>query len=214
MTATVRTRMVGSVIFLGLFVLLAQAVSAATVTKLRVTGDTLTALFDANDPANPCLEHFVFVSASDRIQKVSPGDSTPDVGIVVEVIQQNICTGVPLFIGEGTTEHPNIDIAPQLKSATLTATLPVFDTVFTQSVSFTVHLVWTATGKPEKVNAKETFRDRELGIMIKNDTHSTQVPAIATGTVFGNGQNFTPEASDTATIAKQNDSSLTIEKTP
>jgi hypothetical protein len=50
--------------------------------------------------------------------------------------------------------------------------------------------------------------------MITAFMRGTQAEATATGTVFGFGQNFAPEASDTATIQKQNDGTLTIQKAP
>jgi hypothetical protein len=80
-------------------------------------------------------------------------------------------------------------------------------------------LVWEATGKPEFSHSKETFRDPDLGIKIRSLIHGRQVDATATGTVvkvdpINGNENFTPEPSDTATIQKESDATLIIEKTP
>jgi hypothetical protein len=74
-------------------------------------------------------------------------------------------------------------------------------------------LSWKATAKAEFVHTKETFQDPELGIKITAQSRGRLAEAVATGMVVGDGQNFTPEASDTATIQKQNDGVLTIQKT-
>lgn len=134
--------------------------------------------------------------------------------------QTDVCTGITLFSGVGETPaNLSFQVAGSLRSATLTATISVFNTVSSSTVTFQVNLVWTATGKPQSLHSKETFRDPDLGIRIRALTHSRQVEAIATGTIVkvdvnGGNYNFTPEASDTATIRKESDGSLIIEKTP
>ena len=214
MTPKLWIQVVGIFISLAFLSFSVQTVAAATVTKLQLKGDTITAQFDALDPEENCLENFVFVVASDMIQKESQTERTRTVSLMLSIVQKDICTEVVLFSGEGAIAAPDLEIAANLKSATLTAKVPVFDTISQQSVTFDAHLVWNATAKPKVVNSTDIFRDRGLGIFIKSVTHSKQAQAIATGTVFGNGQHFTPEASDMATIENNKDSSLTIEKTP
>jgi hypothetical protein len=75
-------------------------------------------------------------------------------------------------------------------------------------------MVWKATGKGQLSNSKETFRDPDLGIMIKAFSRGTQVDATATGTVHGIGQSPVSDASNSATIEKHNDGTLIIQRTP
>ena len=114
----------------------------------------------------------------------------------------------------GRHPNPTFHVAPNLASATLTATVPVDDALTGQTSTFQVNLSWKADGKPEFLKNEETFADPELGIRIKSTSRSTQVEATATGTVFGIGQNYAADASDTATIQKQNDGTHTVQKTP
>jgi hypothetical protein len=191
------------------------AANAAEVTNLRIKGDTTTALFQAADPLDPCLENLVSVTSADKIETLSPpGSHTPAPGTVLVVVQRDVCTGFVLFSGAGDTASHSFQVAGNLGSATLTATVLVVDAVSQQGFTFQVNLVWTATGNPQVVHSKETFRDPDLGIRIRTLTHSRQVEAVAIGTVVTGGVNFTPEASDTATIHKENAGSLVIEKTP
>jgi hypothetical protein len=60
--------------------------------------------------------------------------------------------------------------------------------------------------------SKETFRDKELGIMIKSTLKDRHAAAEATGTVRGLGQNFTPEPSESAELQTQNDGTIVIGK--
>lgn len=162
----------------------------------------------------PCVESLVSVVASDLIEKVSTGGRTVSLRTVLMVIQRDACTDTPLFSGEGDTANHTFVVAGDLGSATLTAAVPVVDAISLQTFPFQVNLSWKATGKPEFLKSKETFRDPDFGIKIKTMSRSTQVEATATGTAFGIGQNHTPDASDTATIQKQNDGTHTVQKTP
>jgi hypothetical protein len=193
----------------------ANAADAAnTVENFRLKGNTATALFQAADPLDPCLENVASVVASDTIEKVLPGGRTAALSTVLAVIQRDVCTDFLLFSGVGDTADSTLEVASDLSSATLTATVPVLDTLSHQTFPFHVNLVWQATRKGVFQNTKETFKDKDLGIMITTFTRSRQAPATATETVFGDGQNFTPEASDDATIQKENDGTHFVEKMP
>jgi hypothetical protein len=69
-----------------------------------------------------------------------------------------------------------------------------------------------AGGVAEFQRSKETFRDKELGIMIKSTLKGRHAAAEATGTVRGLGQNFTPEPSESAELQTQNDGTIVIGK--
>jgi hypothetical protein len=118
-----------------------------TASHFQVKGDTAVATFQAFDPNDACLENFVFVAASDRMEKVSPGGGpTSTVGTVLVVGQTDICLGVTLFNADGETPEPSFQFS--LSSATLSTTVTVFDSISTQFYDIDVDLTWTATGAP------------------------------------------------------------------
>jgi len=213
------------VIGLGVFIfsLLLAAISApaaATVTNLRITGDTITALFDAIDPLDPCIQNLVFVTVADHIEKLSPdGRPTSDAMTAIDVTQHDICNDIPIFVSDvadSVISSRSFHVAGNLRSANLIAEIRIPNLTSQQIVTFQVNLVWTASGQPEFSKTKETFRDADLGIKIRALGHSRHVDAVATGSVVNvsDGRNLTPEPSDSATIAKENDATLVIEKTP
>jgi len=189
-------------------------IAATTTTNFRLKGDTVVATFEAFDPQDPCLLDFVSVAASDLVEKMSPGGKkTADAGTLLLIIQRDVCTDTVLFGGFGGPASQSFQVAGDLKSATLSAQVPVFNNVTSLTTTFQVNLTFQATGAAEFLHLKETFQDPDLGIKITSQSVSWTSPATATGTVSGVGQNFTPEPSDSATIQKENDGTLTIQKT-
>jgi len=71
----------------------ASAVFAATsTTAFRLKGETATATFEAFDPQDSCLLDFVSVTASDIVEKTSPGGKkTGSPGTVLIVNQRDVC---------------------------------------------------------------------------------------------------------------------------
>jgi hypothetical protein len=216
--------LIGFGVFICSLVLAAiSALDAATVTNFRLRGDTITAFFDAIDPLDPCIENVAFVAVADEVQKLSPdGRPTSDTQTIVDVTQIDICNGVPLFVSDTADSvilNQSFHVDGNLRSASLIAEVRIPNlTHISQSATFQVNVVWTASGKPGLSKTKETFRDPDLGITIRALGHGRHVDAVATGTVvtvdLSDGRNLTPEPSDSATIAKDNDTSLVIEKTP
>jgi len=213
--------LIGSSVFISSLLLAAiSALDAATVTNFRVRGDTITALFDAIDPLDPCIENLVFVAVADKIQKLSPdGSPTPDALAVVDVTQRDICNDIPIFVSDVADSvilNQSFHVDGNLRSASLIVEVRIPNLTSQRIVTFQVNLVWTASGTTEFSKTKETFRDPDLGLKIRSLGHSRHVDAVATGTVVNvtDGGNLTPEPSDTATIAKDNDTALVIEKTP
>jgi hypothetical protein len=189
--------------------------AATTIENFHLKGNTVTAIFEAFDPQDPCLLNFVSVFASDQIDKVSPGGkkSTANVGTILTILQRDVCTDTPLFEGVSLPASHSFQVAGDLRSATLSAEVPVLNTVTSLVTTFQANLTFQATTASEFLHAKETFSDPELGIKLMSQSVSWIAQATATGTVVGDGQNFTPEPSDSATIQKQNDGTLLIQKT-
>jgi hypothetical protein len=183
-----------------------------TKTQFKVKSDTAVATFEAFDPDDACLQYFVTVVASDRMEKVSPGgDPTTEGRTLLIVGQTDICLGITLVSGQGETFQHAFQFASDLRSATLKATVLVFDSVSFQSYDFDVDLTWTATGAMVPHHDKEMIHDKELGLKINTHLQGRHAPAVASGTVLGLGINFTPEPSDSAELQTENNGTIIIE---
>jgi hypothetical protein len=198
-----------------------------TKSHFKIKGDTAVASFQAIDPQDPCLEYFVSVVTSDRMEKVSPGGGpTSTVQTVLLVGLRDPCLDISTMSAEGETPEHAFQIAHDLSFATLRATVPVFNLSDLQWYTFAVNLTWMAQGKATRHHDKETFHDKDLGLKITSHLRGEHAKAQATGTVVAVdvpltqfpavrlGQNVTPEPSDTAELQTQNSGSIIIEKTP
>jgi uncharacterized delta-60 repeat protein len=207
----------GHFAILATLLLVASATTARAetmVSHFKIKGNTGTATFRGTDPNDPCVEFFVSVVASDQAEKTSPPKSkVAGPRTVLFVGQIDTCFGITIFSADGESLMPGLQIAGDLRSATLQSTATVFDSISLQFYDFDINLTWTATGPAVRQNSKETFRDPDLGLVIKSHNKGVTVPAEVVGTVVGlGGQNVTPEPSVDAEIQRLDASSLTIEK--
>jgi|SRR5713101_1377198 len=186
--------------------------ATTTTTNFTVKGNTAVAAFEGADPLDPCIVDTVTIVSSESMQKVSPGGKTSTTGTMLFVAQEDVCLDIFLLEGEGDTTQQTLRFK-DLTSATLTATVPVFDEVSKTVINFSVNLIWTATGPAVTETLNQKFRDRDLGLMILIKVRGSHAPAVATGTVMALGQNFTPEPSDSAELQSQNDGLLTLQMT-
>jgi hypothetical protein len=183
----------------------ATAQAQTTASHLTIKGSAVTATFISLDPANPCIETAVNVISSHEMQKISPGSKkTTTIAVDLLITRIDQCTGVPLFVGIGSAagDDVNLEIAGDLRTATLAATGHVVDEE-SNTHHFAVNLTWTAIGEAVRNHEHELFRDEDLGLFINSQVRGQLVPAVATGTVTGLGENWTPEPSTSAEILTQ-----------
>src|SRR5262245_20448334 len=95
--------------------------AADVVSNYRLRGNTVTAMFLANDTLNPCVENFVLVLTSDQVEKVSPGPRTISIGTILTVIQQDTCAGTELFRGFAETNSQSFKVTGDVTTATVSA---------------------------------------------------------------------------------------------
>jgi hypothetical protein len=170
-------------------------------------------------PDDPCLRNLIFVAGSRLMEKTSPSGSPNQTGRTVLVVRQTyLCdpsAPIIIFDGEGEdTTTQTLKVAGDLRSATLTATVTVLDTISLRIVDFHISLTWKALAKPEFQQTKESFRDPDTGLFILSQSRGFVAPATASGTVMeAGGQNLTPMPSISAELASQNDGILVIQRT-
>jgi hypothetical protein len=181
--------------------------------QVNLTGNTLVADFHTFDPQDPCLELFGAVVASDTTTRITPGpQKTTSNAVMLVVVVRDVCLDdIITFSGSGDAPAQQFKVASNLTSASVKATVPVFDVISFQSVDFQVNLSWTATGPVQFDHDVETFRDPDLGLLFIAKTRERRVDAVATGTLTGVGENFAADPSDFAEILKANDGSLVIQ---
>src|SRR5215469_11744263 len=94
----------------------AAAVYAGTsTTNFRLKGNTVTATYEAFDQSDPCLLNLVSVTASDIVEKPSPGGKKGGApGTVLGVFQRDVCTDTPLFEGVGGPASHSFQVAGDL----------------------------------------------------------------------------------------------------
>jgi hypothetical protein len=194
-----------------------SALAGATASRFALKGRTVTATFESSDPSDPdCIENFVTVLASDEMVRISPGEATATVGAALVVRQTDVCEDRAVFAGAGdlNATDPSFDfqIANNLSSATLTATVLVLDALTDEFYEFDVDLAWTATGRAVREHFHEQLRDREAGIFVNSQVRGRHAPAEATGTVFGLDRNFAPDPSTSAEMFSENTGTVFVER--
>ena len=97
--------------------------AATTVSNFRVTGNTVTALFEAADPFDSCLVNSVFFAAQDLTEKVSSVGNTPIFNTSLDVRRIYTCGGdpFPIFAAQQTvTAEGTMKVSGNLGSAAVT----------------------------------------------------------------------------------------------
>ena len=166
----------------------AHAAAAGKATVVKFHGLTAIADFDSFSP-DGCIETFVFLSGTQS--KTGPEAD-------VSIGQVNSCTGDELF-AFGSTLNPTFQVNNQLTSASLSATISVFDEVSGNTFTVSVSATWTGTGPLSHQSGTSHFHTKNFSENFHfNDTFRD---ASASGTVSDGTTNFTPSPAVFAEIA-------------
>ena len=132
-----------------------------------------------------CIETTVYVDAFQNIvhnQTVSTAD--------VFIGQTNNCTNTTLLDASGGTGSPAFQIDKTLLSASLSAIVPITDTVSGNTFSVSVNMTWTSTSAIQHQDITQHYRTQ--GFTINSHSNADIRDAIASGTVSDGTTNFTP----------------------
>jgi hypothetical protein len=167
----------------------AYAAGSGGVTTFRFQGNTAFAVFNSYSPDN-CVDTFVVVDGTQR---------RPGLEADVSISQYDVCTGTQLLFAYGSTFTPNFQVSARLASASLSATISVFDEVSGNTFPVSVSMTWTATGPLSRAVGSEHL---QFGNIIQNfRMNDTFRDASASGTVSDGTTNFTPSPSVFTQIA-------------
>jgi len=185
-----------------LFLILALALTALAATSVSgaagastlhfsFKGQFAEAVFDSLDPSG-CVETFVFVEGVNGTVKET-GHPTVSSMAVITIDQFDFCTGTETLFAEGqaTLAAGEFQIK-MLTTATLNATIEVFDFVSGASFPVDVSVSWTGVGAT--TTQKDHFQIKGPDFKVNSRFMGTFRNATASGTVSDGTTNFTPES--------------------
>lgn len=178
-------------LFIATFFLPVSA-SAADIYKSKGTGAE--ALFSSVDPSG-CIVTDVNVFARDETFQNPPGPGTPSSWAYLYIFQYDFCNDVQLFYGEGFTYLAEADfkVSRRLDSATLTATVSVYNYNTDSYSDVYVDLIWTGSGGLTRQNSH--FKYHAPGCNINSRFKGSFRSAEASGSITDGSTNFAPEPS-------------------
>lgn len=178
-----------------------QPTDASAADVVHFKGRGVDAVFSSNDSSG-CISTYVSMFAGNLLSDTLQGKDS--LGIVIVISQYDRCTYTQLLAAStiAPLSKTDLKIAGNLNSATLHATVSVFDEVSATSFDVTVDLTWTGTSSMQRENFHYNYRF--------GDCHSVHRSigafrfAETSGTVTDGTTNFTPEPSVEGHIASTN----------
>jgi hypothetical protein len=128
----------------------------------------------------------------------------------VNISQYDSCSGTQLMAAFGSSPltGDSLQVDKKLSSATLNATVQVFDYISGNTFNEDIALNWTAAGDP--VSEKDHFQFRAAGYIANYRFSGTFRPAQASGNMSDGVTNFSPSPSYYAEIDSVKSGSVTI----
>ncbi len=176
----------------------AHAAASGSTFVFRFHGMTAFAVFDSLSP-DGCVDTFVFLEA----QK-----SGTSLEADVFIGKFDFCTQMDLLEASGSTFNPDFQISKKLDSASLNATISVFDFVSGNTFNVSVSTTWTATGPLS--HEIQSFHFHTKGFIDNFHLNAAFRDAGASGTVSDGTTNFTPSPSVFAQLASVKSGDVTI----
>ncbi len=137
------------------------------------------------DYINGNIETTVYVDAfQNRVHNQTVNTADVFIG------QIDLRTNETLMYASGGTDNPTFKIDKDLLSASLSATIPVTDTVSGHTFSVSVNMAWTSTSAIQHQNITQHYRTQ--GFTINSHSNADIRDAIASGTVLVGTTNYTP----------------------
>jgi hypothetical protein len=179
---------------------------AADVFKFK--GQSADAFFASVD-ASGCIVTNVFVFASDDAIHNPPGSGNSSSATSLYISQYNSCTNTQLLGASGyaTLADPDFQVQ-KLDSATLNATVNVFDFVSNTSFNVSISLAWTATGPTSRQNSH--FHFQSPGCTVNGQSNGTFRTASASGSVSDGATNFISAPSNGADLSLVKNGNITV----
>ena len=176
-----------------------QSIDASAADVYKFKGYSAAAFFSTTDPSG-CIVTGGSVFVFENISHRRPGPGSPTADVFIDLFKEDTCTGTGLLSASNLApaDIVNFQVAGNLDSATLLATVPMFDFVSNTAFDLTVDLTWTGTSSLGHQNSQ--FKQNFEGCHINLKNNSAFRYAEASGTVSDGTTNFTPSPSTQGTI--------------
>jgi hypothetical protein len=196
-----RTRLLLVVSLAVVLTALAVPARAAGAETLHLSFDGLTAeaTFASTDPSG-CVRTEAFVFTDDGHFRTGPGQLEKGSTATVAVSKFDVCTDTILLAADGfaVLAPGQFQIDNKLTTASLTATIEVFDFVSGTFFPVSINVSWTGVG--ETISVKDRRHETFPGFKVLKRFDGTSRQAAAAGTVSDGTTNFTPEPATNATL--------------
>jgi hypothetical protein len=183
----------------------------AEVNKFQFRGNNVSAFFSKEDG---CIATFIDVSAFENISKsnttTKPGAPISETRAFLSYSSFDFCNFTTIFSFFGETINPTLKINNSLQSATLNATVPVFDFTSGTTRTAVVNLAWQATSEPVRSNFSSSFQSSN--ILSRSRSRSTSRDAQVTGDVTLDGKKLNEGLNSFGFIGSSSSGSLEIFK--
>src|SRR5215213_5767510 len=156
------------------------------------------AYFRSVDPSG-CIVTEAFIFATQHYFQSPPGRGITEPFISLDIFQNDVCTGTQLFQASGgTTTNIDVQVDRQLNWATLSAVVPVFESISDSVLDIYVDLAWTAVGPRTNQNDHEHIVSPGCHRMFRSN--GVFRSAQASGSVSDGIMNYAPETAMIANI--------------
>jgi hypothetical protein len=188
-----------------------RANAAAQVAVGQSSGSSVIASFESLD-ASGCVITDTFVFADSGIfNNPPPGGPTPSIVAGIGISQFDQCSGLLTIAAAGSTDQVSLNIATDLSTATLTGTIPVDEVVSGTTLYLTVNMKWTATA--DIVHQVSNSHVRVPGFVAAAHFNGDLRDGLASGSVSGSGQEFTPGVSISAQFEQLVEGQVSVQVT-
>ena len=160
----------------------------------RFRGEGASAIFSSSDESG-CIWTDVYVNPNEGVFQSPPGKGSASSSVYMYITQYDYCTSTPLIAAEGWAPLAASDfqVFGNLSSATLTATVSLFD--YVSGTWFDVYVDLTWNGTYSVIRQSSSTHYNSPGCKFKQRFTGSFRPAEATGTVSDGVINYTPNPS-------------------
>ena len=176
-----------------------QSIDASAADVYKFKGYSASAFFFETDPSG-CIVTGGSVFVFENISHSPPGPGSAETDVLIDFFKYDQCTDTSLMSASNIApaEILEFDVAGNLDSVTLLATVPMFDYVTNTAFDLTVDLTWTGTSSRGQQSSQYKLKFEGCHINLKNNSSFRY--AEASGTVSDGTTNITPSPSTQGTI--------------
>jgi hypothetical protein len=163
---------------------------ASSMSKFK--GESAVAFFASVDG---CIQTNVDLYTAEGMAKEGSGAPRPASSINIYISQYDTCSGTQILFVDAIADQPEpaLQIDPKLGQASLHTTLNVTDTLSGTTFDIAIDMTWTGFGPLR--HDQYNFRLDGQDCRIHDHNNLVERAITATGSVWSETQNFTPEPS-------------------